>query len=414
MASKETAKKTARQAAFTALLNWHQKGTFLWDSLEKWKIEENPKKSDLDFAYELACGSLRKQRYLDHIIKIVVKKKPAKEKECIILRLALYQCYFLPNIPIYAIANTMVQIAKKQCHSSFASFLNALLRKLQLDSLPTPQTTDIGIIHSYPDSFVQLLLQQYGPEKTVELLERGNKPTPLTGCLYKEATLMEEKALDDPILTRAGLKMFFMDSPNPLFYIQNRTQPKLLANLAEGISYRPKRILDMCAAPGGKSLILHHFYPEATLVVNDSAENKIARLSENLHRFSCPAQILCQKGEELQSDVRFDLILIDAPCSNSGVLYKCPEARWRISEESLASLAKTQAKLIANAMNLLDKDGKIWFMTCSILAQENERQILEVCKYFNLKIDGNTFLQLPDNEGHEGGFACQLSLQKNG
>lgn len=398
----------SRNAAFLALLNWHTKGIFLWDSLEKWKIESNPQSSDLHFAYELACGSLRMERLLDYAIGQIVKKKPAKQKERIVLRLALYQFYFLPNIPPYAIVNTMVQLAKSTCHSSFASFLNATLRKLERDSLPPLESNNLGILYSYPEAFVDLLLKQYGLEKTKELLRRGNTPSPLTGCIYNKVP--KGLPLDDRILASRGLKMAVLETADPTCYIQNRTQPKLLVQLANLFQGNPKRILDMCAAPGGKSLILHHLYPDAQLTVNDSAEQKIKRLSENLERFSCPAQILCQKGEEITSSELFDLILIDAPCSNSGVLYKCPEARWKISEELLTGLAETQMKLLANAVRLLKKDGKIWFMTCSILAKENEQQVKKACALFGLKIDGESVLQLPDSEGHEGGFACQLSL----
>ncbi|MBS0654582.1 MAG: methyltransferase domain-containing protein [Verrucomicrobia bacterium] len=387
----------SRKAAFFALLNWHEKGIFLWDSLERWKERENPKKSDLDFAYELACGSMRMQRTLDHIVNMVCKKKPAKLKERIILRLTLYQCYFLPNIPLYAVANSSVQLAKEQCHSSFASFLNALVRKFQKRPL---ETDDLGIVHSFPDLFVKLLLEQYGREKTISILESSNRPAPLMGCLYGPDFQPSD-----------GLNVHLLDEPHPHFYIQNKTQPKLFSKLASGLHTTPKRILDMCAAPGGKALMLHHTYSGAQLVVNDYAAHKIERLTENLQRFSCKPLILCQKGEELQSDQPFDLILVDAPCSNSGVLYKCPEARWRITEEALSLLADTQRALIANAVRLLAPNGKIWFMTCSILAQENERQIEALCKEFHLQIDGSTYLQLPDTEGYEGGFACQLSLQ---
>lgn len=405
----------SRHAAFFALLNWHQKGTFLWDSLEKWKVDKAPSPSDLNFAYELACGSLRMQRQLDYIIKTVIKKRPAKEKERIILRLALYQYYFLPNIPAYAVVDSSVKLAKEQCHSSFASFLNAVLRKIERKPI---ETTDLGIVHSYPDLFVELLSSAYGLEKCVDILERGNKPSALTGLLYTQSDAAGAKPLEDPLIASCGLKMYFLDAPNPIFYIQNRTQPKLLAQLSKGLKEKPKRILDMCAAPGGKSLLLHHLYPDAKLTVNDSSQHKIKRLSENLQRFSCNAkicnaEILCQNGEELQSDHRFDLILIDAPCSNSGVLYKCPEARWRITEETLNALAETQRKLIARAMHLLTQNGKIWFMTCSILPQENEQHIAALAQELGLQVDGDYALQLPDFEGHEGGFACQLSLKSD-
>lgn len=402
----------SREAAFLALLRWHTQGLFLWDSIEQWKQQAGPSSSDLNFAYELACGSLRMERFLDYAIKMIVKKKPSKQKERILLRLSLYQYYFLPNIPLYAINDNMVQLAKKHCHSSFAAFLNATLRQLKREKLPAIDPKDLGTFFSYPNSFVTLLLNQYGHEKTAEILEQGNTPSPLSAiCYNKRVSLDKYKSIEDPTLEKVGLQMAFLDNPDPAFYIQNRTQPTLLAQLSLCLQKKPKRILDMCAAPGGKSLILHHLYPDAELVVNDTSEHKIERLSDNLRRFSCPAEILCQKGQTISSDTPFDLILVDAPCSNSGVLYKCPEARWRLSEESLIALAKTQMELLTNARSLLDKNGKIWFMTCSILSEENESLIEKACHLLGLQVDHPPFLQLPNSKGYEGGFGCQLSLK---
>lgn len=359
----------AREAAFLSLLRWHQRGSFIWDSLEEWKIKDSPPQEELNFAYELGCGTMRMQRLLDYAALQLAKKIPAKAQERMLLRLGLYQRLFLPNIPRYAVCDTTVELAKKYAHSSFASFCNALLRK----ELPEIAPNDLGTKYSYPDFFVNRLQAEYGKLLAEELLMRGNLPSKTSQVPYGGG-----------------------------FYIQNPTQFELLEKLASHLPKKPTSILDMCAAPGGKTLFLYHRFPGSRLVANESNKNKIGLLTENLHRFGCTVEILNSRGELLDLKERFDLIVVDAPCSNSGVLYKCPEARWRLSKEEIDTLTLTQKALLEKALTLLSPHGQIWYMTCSILSQENE----EMAQSFpHLE---KSYLQLPDAEGHEGGFGCVI------
>jgi 16S rRNA (cytosine967-C5)-methyltransferase len=371
-----TPNNVSRQAAYLALLEWQNRGTFLWDFLQKWKKNAQPDARDLNFAYELACGSMRFMRLCDHIASLSVKKLPAKPKERFLLRLAIYQLLFLKNIPAYAVVNTSVALAKNYCHSSFASFLNAFLRNWKEPNIETVQT---AIRYSYPDFFVEELNLQYGEAKTIELLERGNTPP-----LHKT-------------------------QKNPFGYIQNQTQYELISQLASSLQAPPCSILDMCAAPGGKTLCLHNLFPAAAITANEASAQRIQVLQENLLQFSCNATVLNMPAEDLQFEHPFDLVLVDAPCSNSGVLYKCPEARWRLSHDELQKHTSLQFKLLEKAYTFACPKTHIWYMTCSILAQENEQLIKKFSSVFPVAIN-TSILQLPDTEGHDGGYACQISI----
>lgn len=357
----------SRHAALVALLAWQEKKTFLWESLERIKEKGSLEGRDLNFAYELCCGTMRQLRLLDSYALKICQKLPKKPLERMLLRLGLYQRLFCQNIPAHAVVHSMVELAKKKAHAPFASFLNALLRK-ELVLLPD--------MPSYTDYFIEVLEKAYGKEKAHDMLERGNLPTPLSSQRYGNAD-----------------------------YIQNITQVELLTAQASRLASPPKKILDLCSAPGGKTLLLHRLFPKATLVANELSSNKIALLEENFKKHACPASISCQDGTSYVWDEPFDLILVDAPCSNSGVLYKCPEARWRIEKEEIAKLNETQLSLLNGAATNLAPHGIIWYQTCSVLPQENE----ELIQKSLLSLVTPPLLQLPDENGHEGGFSCCLT-----
>ncbi|MEI8365729.1 MAG: hypothetical protein WCF65_04840 [Parachlamydiaceae bacterium] len=192
----------------------------------------------------------------------------------------------------------------------------------------------------------------------------------------------------------------------PEIYIQNATSVALIADLAERTA-KPKRILDLCASPGGKLLATHDTFPEAELFANDLSEEKILRLSQNLTKYGVKAHLSCGPGENYTSDVRFDVIILDVPCSNSGVLNKRAEARWRLAPEMIEALHVKQRALIAHAQTLLAPGGVIWYITCSILKSENEAMIAEIASQTSPKLQVQfSRTILPNTDGWDGGFAA--------
>lgn len=407
---------TPREAAYLALLASLRQEKFIQQSLEEWQRMASPTSLDYAFAYDIAAGSARMALALDHVIKKMSTKQKThfKLKEKALIRTAIYQHYFMDRVPAYAIANESVKLAKKYCHSTFANFLNALLRRLADEAPSLPEGNDplsLSIRHSYPLFFVEQLLSNYSLEKTITILTAGNlAPVVMarvrTACpIGEDVELFSSSPKIICIRDKATLRRV---AASPDYYIQNSTPATLIEELAQQTK-PPQSILDLCASPGGKLLAAHDHFPKAHLFANDVSEEKMARLKENLVKYGVQADVSCGDGEKYPRDKKFDLIILDVPCSNSGVLNKRPEARWRLSQEALEQLQAIQKKLIAHAASLLAPNGAIWYMTCSILGSENEGLIGNVCRQLNLEAS-HLRTVLPDMQGRDGGFACQIKL----
>lgn len=411
-----------REAAYLALCA-SSKGAFITDFLKDWQKNSSPSQQDYHLAQEIAYGTERMRMALDYLaVKGSERKKLSlKANERILLRTAIYQMVFMDRIPSYAIVNESVAIARKYCHKVFASFLNAVLRKMTTIKLELPQGTSLdslSIRYSYPEFFVQELIKDHGIDPALKILEAGNLPAPIVARVRNldglEAYGISEanfiKGLSTPYAIIDGSLVAKL-ADNPSVYIQNVTPGALIEHLGSGFT-QPSQILDLCASPGGKLLLAHDRYPQAVLYGNDVSEEKIKTLQQNLDKYGVKAQLSCSPGEEYEAARQFDLIILDVPCSNTGVLNKRPEARWRLSEEGLARLEETQLKLIKRAAELLSADGEIWYMTCSILKRENEGLIAKACERFHLK-PRTQMTFLPNLEGCDGGFGCALTLSKN-
>lgn len=411
---------TAREAAYLALLYSYRGIGFISSHLEAWKAQRNPKENDFNLALEIAYGSCRMALALDYIAKQLAEGcLNLKRKERLLLHTALYQRYFMTRIPAYALTNETVAIASKHCHSRFANFLNVLLRKAAASEIHLPNddaSASLSIRYSLPLYFVEELLAEYGLESAKKIMNASNQTPPLMARARKPAA---EPPLGTRIFAHSTLPMLLIEDRTVLpsiaqaeeFYIQNATPAALVSLLAEK-SFFPKTILDLCAAPGGKLLLAHDLYPNAQLFANDLTEDKIKKLRENLSKYHIEAAIQCGPGELYPAAQHFDLIILDLPCSNSGVLNKRPEARWRLNKEAIEKLEQTQSRLVEHAITLLNPGGQLWYMTCSILKSENEKLIASIAQKHRLEI---TLMKtiLPDDQGFDGGFAAALRTQNS-
>ena len=339
---------------------------------------------DAKLAREIAYGTTRMQISLDYLAKECTsnQKLNLKRKERIIVRMAIYQLYFMDNIPPYAAIDETMKLAKKHCHPRFSAFLNALLRNFE-EKKPTLPEKNWGLRYSYPQFFIDELVQAYGSKETETILKAGNQPGKTMARIRKTFEMIPVEDVPEASKRRN-------------LYIQNSTPAYLLKELSEH-GANPKTILDLCAAPGGKTIALHDLYPYAELFANDPKEK---RLKENLEKYKIEATLTHHRGEEYPKGQKFDLIVIDAPCSNSGVLNKRAEARWRLSEENIDQLNSLQKKLITHAKSLLNPRGQIWYITCSILKKENE----ELVRNFGKPAFEETIL--PSTDGEDGGYAA--------
>lgn len=383
----------AREAAFLAYLQFLKDDTFIQKSLNEWQKRESPSHEDAALASQIAYGTVQRSISLDYFAKQLSsqQKLSLKNKEKALLRTALYQYYFLDKIPLYAIADEMQKIAKKYCHYTFCSFLNALLRKIEKTPLELPPD-DLSIAYSYPLFFVKKLLEEYPIHTVHTILKAGNAPAKITA--RKRPSLEMIEILPSEIDTI---------SQSEHFYIQNKTPVLLVEAISKSLA-QVSSILDLCASPGGKLLAFHDLFPDAHLFANDVTEEKLQRLKENCEKYGVEATLSCSPGESFKSDHLFDLIILDVPCSNSGVLNKRKEARHRLSQENLDTLVKMQKKLVTHAISLLKPHGKIAYMTCSILKEENR------VTHESLHIISEKLI-LPSMEGLDGGYMALLEVK---
>jgi 16S rRNA (cytosine967-C5)-methyltransferase len=410
-----------REAAYLALLASLREERFISETLEQWQKKMSPQPIDFRFAQQVAYGASQMAIALDYLAEQLSDKKSLslKQKERALMRIALYQYFFLDRVPIYAIANEMSKIARKYCHSLFIHYLNATLRKLSSGAPVLPHgdiPSDLSIRYSFPPFFVQELIKDYGLEKAKEVMAVSNSPAPIMARIrpgYENRIITDFRCLEPMCTTPCSVSVIKDQNQLPhmavssKIYIQNATPAVLMGSLCQKMDKPPKRILDLCASPGGKLIAAHDFFPKAALFANDLSQEKMERLSENCQKYGISVSLSCGLGEEFAASELFDVIILDVPCSNSGVLNKRPEARWRLSEASLASLEKTQLRLIQHAKTLMASDGVLWYMTCSILKKENEELIQRACRLYGLELKHQQTI-LPNDSGWDGGFACIL------
>jgi len=203
----------AREAAYQSLLSSLREEQFIQSFLEQWSEQERPETRDLNFARELAYGTMRRWRTLEFYAKQLAPLK-LKRKEKALLFLALYQAKMMDKIPMHALVNESVACAKKFCHHSFAKFLNATLRKIPELSNELPD--NLSIRYSYPDFFVQELLKQEDESRVIEILEAGNLPGKTMARMRSSNEMV--------ILDR------YVESPD--LYIQNVTPVSLIGECA--------------------------------------------------------------------------------------------------------------------------------------------------------------------------------------
>ncbi len=363
-------------------------------------------------AREIAAGMVRRLLTIKYFARKLHKTLRLNRREKALLFSAIYQYVFMDSIPTYAIIDETMLIAKEWFGQKKARFFYAILQKLSdLDlSVPGKNTAyDLSLRLSYPPYFIKKMLEEYGVKKTISLLDIMNMPSALNLRIRKN--LKEKPA--DPLRLKKKKRLYgqvFSASFDPCLtdrsdvYIQNVTPCYLFDALRKGYRKQPTSILDLCASPGGKLLLFHYAFPEAKLHANDVSRKKIERLQQNLAKYHVAAVTTEQRGEEFQSKEKYDLIIIDAPCSNSGVYHKRAEARWRFTREVLEELSDLQAALLENSVRYLQEGGEIWYMTCAILHEENE-ETLHFANTLGLTCRTQEKI-LPNEKGWDGGFAA--------
>ena len=400
----------ARKIAFDVLLRVAAQNAYADEAL-RGALGPKVNREDAGLATELTFGVLRWQRLLDFRIDRHLTKtsKSLDDEVRIALRLAAYQLFFLERIPARAAVHESVELVKLARKRSAAPLVNAVLRKAAKDAdtkvppidavaalLPEnlPLAERLGIQHSHPTWLVERWLRAFGESRTKTLLGANNRVPALSG--YIVAPLHREEALAS--LQKAGCTLrpgrllrdaWILEGGNPSdSEIARRgwlaIQDEASQAVAQLVAARPgNSVLDVCAAPGGKTLRLAlDAGPTGHVIAADVHPHRVRAMAERFERAGIGnvETLVLDAMKPLPFEKKFDRILVDAPCSGTGTLARHPEIRWRLRPEDLPNLRARQTLLLRNALPHLAPGGRFVYSTCSLEPEENESVIAAAVK----------------------------------
>ncbi|MCI2057171.1 MAG: 16S rRNA (cytosine(967)-C(5))-methyltransferase RsmB [Oscillibacter sp.] len=403
---------------------------------------------DAALATRLVYGVLQNRMLLDFWLGAYSSQKPDHLQVPLadILRLGVYQIVFLDKIPDSAAVNESVELTKKFKRARASGFVNAVLRQIvrNKDKLPkVPKTSEAGYLsiqYSHPKWLVERLLNTLGAEETEALLQADNAPIPMT---VQVNTLKTTTAALQEALTAAGItaekhawvpdclelsgtgNLSELDAFQKGAFLVQDAAAKLVTMAAA--PQTGMKILDTCAAPGGKSF-------SAAIAMGDTGEivacdlhpNKLKRIAEGASRLGVTSiQMVTADGTKNRAEWHdaFDLVLVDAPCSGLGIIRKKPDVRYK-EPSTLRQLLPIQAAILEQAASYVKPGGVLLYSTCTILPEENEAQTdAFLTKYgeftrerFELPqpvgaVDGQMTLW-PQRNGTDGFYICRMRRAK--
>lgn len=398
----------ARTVAFDVLLRVAKQNAYADDALRS-ELSSQINSADAGLATELVLGSLRWQRLLDFVIDRNLKKAAGTMdvEVRIALRLGVYQILFLDRVPSRAAVHESVELVKRARKRSAATFVNAILRKVSGEYsaakfsaiavatlLPTESSPAdrLGIPYSHPSWMVERWMRHFGEENTRELLQANNRAPSVSGFFLAaahqdEARRQLEKSgcriepgnlLRDAWILRGGNPGANAAVHDGWAAIQDEAS-QAVAHLLD--VHAGDKVLDLCAAPGGKTLLLAAAAgPNGRVTASDLHANRVRAMAE---RFAASGARnietrVLDGAQVLPFDQPFDRILVDVPCSGSGTLSRHPEIKWKLRVEDLSDLHRRQAVLLRNALPHLAPRGRLVYSTCSLEPEENESVVHEV------------------------------------
>ncbi|NUM36011.1 MAG: methyltransferase domain-containing protein [Candidatus Brocadiae bacterium] len=391
-------------------------GKFRKDILREKFAKLNIPAFEKRFISEMVHGITRRKQTLEHIARQYSKALPKDIWVLNALWMGLYQMLFMQSVPAYAIIDTTVELLKERKKHKESGYVNAILRRVQREShgvenqkqsddilpidlhrsiqfqtkvFPNPEKKLCeywSIVYSYPLWIVNRWYERWGKEDCQRILEAGNSVAPVFLRVRKNFSEIEKAFTSQGIEFSVQGNFLQLLHPGriealPLYQEGYWTViGPSAASFVEAMNPKPgMKILDMCAAPGSKSAYIADLLENSgTIIAVDISAERIQSLEENKIRLKidCLQPVImdasCLPKEYTES---FDQVLLDAPCSNSAVLAKRGEARWRLNSQNIQELCHLQKKLLLSAARAVKKGGTLVYCTCSLEPEENQAVI---------------------------------------
>lgn len=444
--AKNGQKQNIRLLAVKALSDINRNGAYANITLQDYISKHNLADLDRRFFTELVYGVVRRRNYLDAII-VNFAKRPLKKLSSMvveILRLGIYQIIYMDKVPESAAVNESVKLAKKLTHG-LSGFVNAILRsvireqdRIGVEDLASNDIEVISFIYNIPLWLIDLWMGEFGRDKTEDLCAWFNQQPKLTArintilidipqCL----TLLKEQGWDvsqdsnykDIIYINSHRGSLEKSDAVIKGYITFMDKASML--VARLVNPQPgERVLDCCAAPGGKSMYMAALMDNTgSLMSCDIHEHKIALMESNAQRLGISiVQTKVQDATELPSAWKsyFDRVLVDVPCSGLGILQKKLDMRWRKDESTLSELPPLQLAILERAAMTVKEKGYLVYSTCTLNYKENEDvveaflqkhkefSIVPVGADFPLKSNNGMITTYPPTDDMDGFFMVKM------
>ncbi len=383
--------KTARYTAYKALLRVERDGAYSNIILDKLLSESDLSAADRVFTSMLFYGVTEKKLLLDYNLSRLSDKPVNKldARVLIILRMGLYQIFFMDRVPDSAAVNECVKLCKANKLNSAAPFVNAVLRSaVKLDSLQLPDKRKgknkyLSIKYSCPEDIVKLWRSTYGDDITAEILESLDGRPPLTvrvntlrtsageliGRLAAENVKAEKTVVEDCIRLGGGAVTGLAAFREGLFHVQDMASQICCRILG---AQAGETVIDACSAPGGKAFTVSEMMENSgELISCDLYESRLKLVRSGAQRLGIDMiKTMAGDSSDMGEMPEADRILCDVPCSGLGIIRRKPELRYK-KDTGTDTLPGIQYSILENCSRFLKKGGTLVYSTCTLNPAEN-------------------------------------------
>ena len=397
-----------RLAAFEALLKIEQDGAY--SNLAVGKAIRDNRPDNEAFVRNLVYGVLQQKILIDYRLDGLVKTgiRKVKPRARILLRMGLYQIDFMDSVPDYAAVSETVRLSRKIV-PGLSGLINGVLRSYLREPIkrafPDSDRDPAGYLsikYSYSRELTEKWMHRFGFQRTESLMAAGNRPPLLSICVNTLKTSSSElsrlltargytvrlpETSDLPAAQAGSVKthalfisgsgiMNTVEFRNGLFYVQDISSMRAVAALSPGPD---QQVLDVCAAPGGKSVFSSLLMENRGSIIScDIYDHKLVLIDNTVERMGIRI-IRTMKKDASVCEEKFiesaDIVIADVPCSGLGVIRRRPEIKWKQIEAVIHELVPLQYEILKNAAGYVRKSGKLMYSTCTISKEENEDMV---------------------------------------
>ena len=401
-----------REIALDVLMEINEREQYIHvllnDALRKYQYLE---KNERAFITRLVKGTMERRMTLDYVINQVSSVRVNKMKPLIrnLMRMSVYQMMYMEQVPVSAVCNEAVKLAKKRHFTNLGGFVNGVLRNIsrQLPAMELPD--DYSVRYSVPQEPVDMLKASYGEETMKLILESFLKDSKVSAVvntikitrteLMERLTAQGIEVTDAPYVENA----FIMSDYNYLEeipeFIDGMFQIQDISSMLAGMIASPSKdftVIDVCAAPGGKS-IFAALMMEGTghVISRDVSEKKTGQIEENVQRLGL-GNISVETADALEhylsDEEAADMLFADIPCSGLGIIGRKPDIKYNVSREKLDGIVRLQRDILDSVCSYVKHGGYLVYSTCTLNPKENEENVRYIMEKGFATVDINDLL----------------------